>query len=130
MIFSGHVAVESLETRVTAVGAHVETSSIRGRAECGVSVVRERRFSRGVGWSGPGGGTGSLWLVLRGLAGGQAVSGGGAEFGQQCQRGGATFDRAGFDAVGALAHAVAPAVEDSQRDQAFAGADRDQRRDG
>ena len=49
---------------------------------------------------------------------------GGSEFGEQGQWCGATFHRAGFDAVGAVGHAVRVAVEDSQRDQAFAGAER------
>ena len=52
----------------------------------------------------------------------QAGFGGRAEFRER--------GRAAFDAVGAMGHAVRVAVEEAERDQAFAGADRDLRRDG
>ena len=52
----------------------------------------------------------------------QAGFGGRAEFRER--------GRAAFDAVGAMCHTVRVAVDEAQRDQAFADADRDLRRDG
>ena len=67
---------------------------------------------------------------LRFLASDESGSRGGAEFGEQGQWCGATFDGAGFHAIRTVGDAMRVAVENSQRDQTFAGADADQRRDG
>ena len=45
LIFGGLVWVDSWEAGVAGVGAHRETSAVRGRGEAGVSVAGERRCS-------------------------------------------------------------------------------------